>query len=216
MIPTMFIGITIAISGFSYRIGRTCTLNHENGTLAFWGWILCFACTGLAIILFTAVHCFIIYVRSGRSGLHNDNVESTGVGRAKRASLLHRFHYAIRGGLYFDRNAVSGTEAKEQWVTIQQVLVLEWRNVALSVILAIQLIFFSTIYWKEDAKIAYAPGHSRMEAFAECLVEKGGYRRPCVKQVEGILLPRSTVLTGMVIAAVRIPSRPRAEARNDH
>lgn len=81
LIPIILIGVTVAVSGFSYRTGKTCTLNHRNSFAVFWGWLIGFAVLAFLLQASTSVYCITIYFRQNRSQY---NRESTAVALRKR------------------------------------------------------------------------------------------------------------------------------------
>lgn len=48
-IPIVFVGVSLAITGVSFRFGDTCHINHADAMQIFWGPLLAFA--GAAIII---------------------------------------------------------------------------------------------------------------------------------------------------------------------
>lgn len=48
-IPIVLVGVSLAITGVSYRFGDTCHVNHANAMHIFWGPLLAFA--GAAIVI---------------------------------------------------------------------------------------------------------------------------------------------------------------------
>jgi hypothetical protein len=177
VVPVILLGVTIAVSGFSFRTGPTCSINQENSFAVFWGWIIGIACLSFAVQAATSVYCLRIYIRSHRS--LSDSNSSMGKSRSI---------------------------TRQRWRHIQTMFLLQWRSIALSILVVVESIYFAAVYWAEDKKFVSAGSNPKVQEFGLCLITHGGDKTKCTDAAKGLMLSPTYILASMIIAAVSVPT----------
>ena len=116
----------LAATGVSYRMGQTCLPNHPHAIISFWIWLVGFAIAGFILQSVTTGYCVLVYLHSLR--------------REKKRS--------VQGSL----NKASTSENVRTWQNVKYLVLLQWRNILVSVLAIIGSISF-IVFWSQDAKL---------------------------------------------------------------
>ncbi|KAL9096580.1 MAG: hypothetical protein Q9165_001067 [Trypethelium subeluteriae] len=134
--------------------------------------------------LATSVYCIWVYVRNV---LADHRTTNTSIERP-----------ATRKGF----NPIS---AEVTWSKVRKVLLSQWRGLAISVLVIIEVGYFTTVFLKEDLYASSPMTPSRvlsLEMWAFCLVESNGDKNACLDQARVLTLGPSTVLASVIIVSL--------------
>ena len=177
-IPALSLGLSLALSGVSYRFGNTCHINHEKSLGAFWIPLLVF--TGLAAILqlVTFAYCIRVYLQN----LMDSNTASA------TSSNLPSHH----GG-----SSIRTASARAAYRRIRKVVALQWRGIMVVIIMIISVVDFSIVFLKLDAMQAQAQEagvNGGMRPWLACLVANRGDKNKCLDKIDGVILSEPIIV----------------------
>lgn len=127
-VPILGIILALVFSGVSFRFGATCHINHQNSLADFWIPLLLFAGLTVIITFTTFGYCIKVYLDS-----LSDNSAST------EGSGLPAYSSSVR--------TVSPRQAYRR---VRRVISLQWRGIAIVLIIIADVIFFSVIFVFQD------------------------------------------------------------------
>ena len=97
---------------------------------------------------------------------------------------------------------------QERWNGIKKLLILQWRIIALTLLLIIQSIYFPVILWPGDIKQDNATTSPEALNFGLCLVLNRGDKTKCLEQSKFVVANGNTILAGIGLMAVSFPYLP--------
>lgn len=176
-IPAIGITVMLIFTGVSYRFGDICHINIHHGQQDYWYPIIAFAAAALIVQLATIIYCMHIYLRS----LFDKSASAT-----ENSSGLPSYTSSMR--------AVTAGQAYRR---VKRVLQLQWRGVALVVIIIANVIFFAVVFIKLDREVEpNATNMKHAEKWLMCLA-LGQSKESCRKYAAG-LGPNEATLLAMV------------------
>ncbi|KAJ9664940.1 hypothetical protein H2201_004992 [Coniosporium apollinis] len=195
-IPAVFLASVLASSGVSYRTGQVCFANHDKSFAAYWAWLITFAGLSLVLQLITAVYCVYIFVRSQRR-------EKARM-RGGISSQTHRT--AQEGGSQLRSGFERVRHSSVEWRKIRRLFLLQWRGIAISILVVIQTVYFATTFINQDSKLdigrTSAQDMLNFQAWGTCLVFAGGNKNPCLNLAEKITGGPHIVISSVVWAGL--------------
>ena len=151
----------LAATGVSYRMGQTCLPNHPHAIISFWIWLVGFAIAGFILQSVTTGYCVLVYLHSLR--------------REKKRS--------VQGSL----NKASTSENVRTWQNVKYLVLLQWRNILVSVLAIIGSISFFIVFWSQDAKLGaiFNDPHdiTPVKVWITCLTLSEGDKLECLQYV---------------------------------
>ncbi|KAG6006458.1 hypothetical protein E4U43_000438, partial [Claviceps pusilla] len=127
-IPLLGITFALVFSGVSFRFGPTCHINHKNSLADLWIPLLIFAGATVILTFATFGYCVRVYLAS----LYDSSAST------ERSSLPA---YTTSG------RAVSPRQAYRR---VKRVIALQWRGIAIVLIIIADVIFFSVVFVFQD------------------------------------------------------------------
>lgn len=180
ILPAVFMTALLATTGVSYRMGQTCLPNHPHAIVSFWIWLVGFAIAGFILQSFTTGFCVLVYFRSLR--------------REKERS--------VQGSL----NKASTNEKVRTWQNVKYLLLLQWRNILVSVLAIIGSVSFFIVFWSQDAKLGaiFNDPHDiiPVKVWITCLTLSEGDKLECLQYVGNFTVSKTTMLTSLILASL--------------
>ncbi|KAI1504460.1 hypothetical protein F5X99DRAFT_416688 [Biscogniauxia marginata] len=180
-IPIIGLVILLVFSGVSFRFGATCHINHENSLADFWIPLLVFA--GLTVIIQFATfgYCIKVYLAS----LADNSTTTEGSGMPSYS------------------NSIRTMTPRQAYRRVRRVIQLQWRGIAIVLIIITDVIFFAIIFVfldntvediKEDPTVALP--------WVACLIASGGDKNECLDEVNDLVVNLPTVTAVLVLLAM--------------
>lgn len=198
-IPILIIICVMVFSGVSFRLSATCHINHENSLATFWIPILVFAAITVIIQFATFGYCIKVYLAS-----LSDNAAST------EGSSLPAYSASVRT-----------MTPRQAYRRVRRVIALQWRGIAIVLIIIADVIFFSVMFVFQDLTVhnveldgtaAGATDGSDVERsrngaleWIVCLMEKNGDKNQCLDQAKELVVNEATIIAVLILLAVSCP-----------
>ncbi|KAF2145006.1 uncharacterized protein K452DRAFT_222264, partial [Aplosporella prunicola CBS 121167] len=183
-IPTALTAATIAVSGLSYRIGTVCIPNHENSIAVFWAWTVAFAGLALIIQAVTSLYCVWIYIRVVVKGW---NKTTTGTGGS--------------GPFSHER-----PKPQHTWHKVRRVLLLQWRGIALAIVVTTQVLFYIIVFWAQDLKFGKITANKstlgEAKTWTACLAIYKGDKKKCLQYAHDLTISQNLALASLMLGAL--------------
>lgn len=171
-IPIIGVVCAIVFSGVSFRFGSTCHINHKNSLADLWIPLLVFA--GLTIIIQFATfgYCIKVYLAS----LADNSASTEG------------------SGLPSYTNSIRTMTPKQAYRRVRRVIELQWRGIAIVLIIISDVIFFSIVFVFQDNTVeSVKRDQSIAGEWIGCLLLNGGQKAPCLPKAEVLVVNMATV-----------------------
>ena len=186
-IPILCTVLAIVFSGVSFRFGTTCHINHNNSLAVLWIPLLVFTCLTIVIQLVTFGYCIRVYLAS----LH-DNGAST-----------------ENSGLPPYTNSIRTMTPRQAYRRVRRVIQLQWRGIAIVLIIVTDIIFFSVVFVFEDNTVAaISTDPARATSWLLCLATHEGDKNQCFGDAAPFTVSEATASAVLVLLAVRFQLYP--------
>ncbi|GLI79115.1 hypothetical protein PoHVEF18_007441 [Penicillium ochrochloron] len=129
-IPAIGMTVMLIITGVSFRFGQMCHINIKHGSQDYWYPLIAFSAASLVLQLATMVYCMHIYLRS----LFDKSASTT-----ENSSGLPSYTSSVRT-----------VTARQAYRRVRRVLQLQWRGIALVLIIIGNVIFFAVSFINLD------------------------------------------------------------------
>ncbi|KAK0663540.1 hypothetical protein DIS24_g971 [Lasiodiplodia hormozganensis] len=204
-IPVTFTVVSMKVTGVSYRTGLVCLPNHHKAIATFWAWEVGFAGAALLVQLITTGYCVWVFLRVlvGGKG-KRDGGGGSDDGRetvAQERSGLEQSSFASQPS--------TGSEPAERsqktWWQIRRILLMQWRHIALTVIMAVESLFYIIVFVAQDTRFGEAAANvDRPEArtWSACLLFNNGGKEACLQYAEELAIPRDLVLESLLLGSL--------------
>ncbi|KAK3935988.1 hypothetical protein QBC46DRAFT_346039 [Diplogelasinospora grovesii] len=181
-IPLLGIIIALVFSGVSFRFGATCHINHKNSLADLWIPLLVFAGMTIIIQFATFGYCIKVYLQSLA-----DNSAST------EGSNLPAY-----------TNSIRTMTPKQAYRRVRRVIQLQWRGIAIVLIIITDVIFFSVIFVFQDNTVQAIKTDGNIASdWIACLVfQSGGDKNKCLDQARPLVVNMATVGAVLVLLAI--------------
>jgi len=171
-VPAVGVVLAFVLSGVSFRFGQTCHINHKNSLADLWVPLLVFSGMTLIIQFATFGYCIKVYLASLA-----DNSAST------EGSNLPSY-----------TNSIRTMTPKQAYRRVRRVIQLQWRGIAIILIIVVDVIFFSIVFVFQDTTIeAVKNDYTIAEGWTRCLVIAGGDKTKCLEQAGPLAVNMPTV-----------------------
>ncbi|KAK0731223.1 hypothetical protein B0H67DRAFT_474304 [Lasiosphaeris hirsuta] len=180
-IPILGVILAIVLSGVSFRFGSTCHINHKNSLADLWVPLLVFS--GLTIIIQFATfgYCIKVYLAS-----LTDNSAST-----------------EGSGLPSYTNSIRTMTPKQAYRRVRRVIELQWRGIAIVLIIVTDVIFFSIVFVFQDNTVQAVKQDQNVAAdWVGCLLLSGGKKEPCLNKAGALVVNMPTVGAVLCLLAI--------------
>jgi hypothetical protein len=137
----------------------TCHINHKNSLAGFWIPLLVFAGLTVIIQFVTFGYCIKVYL----------------------ASLADDSNTTQSSGLPSYTNSVKTVSPRQAYRRVRRVLELQWRGIAIVILIITDVIFFAVVFvYLDNNEAAVLTDQARAEAWLLCLVEYNGNKNKCL------------------------------------
>ena len=192
-LPTLFVAITIPLTGTSYRFGNTCHINHQKAISDYWAPLLAFAAISTVLQFVTFGYCIKVYIKS----LFNDSCNST-----SQVSSGGLPSYASRSG------SIKTVTAGQAYRRIKKVIALQWRGTLIVLIIIVNVVFLAVVFVQMDNTVTAAMQNlQKAEPWLLCLVINQGNKNACLNEVKSadLVTNEATVMAVLILLSVRPP-----------
>lgn len=180
-IPAVGITIVMLLSGVSFRFGQTCHVNHKNSLADLWIPLLVFAGFTLLIQFSTFGYCIKVYLAS-----LSDNGPST-----------------EGSGLPSYTNSIRTMTPKQAYRRVRRVIALQWRGIAIVLIIITDVIFFSVVFVFLDNTLQTVVHDQELaKPWVLCLAGNGGKKDECLDHASALSVNIATVGAVLFLLAV--------------
>ncbi|KAG6030336.1 hypothetical protein E4U41_000126 [Claviceps citrina] len=171
-IPLLGITLALVFSGVSFRFGPTCHINHENSLADLWIPLLIFAGATVILTFATFGYCVKVYL----------------------ASLYDSSSSTERSSLPAYTNSVRAVSPQLAYRRVQRVIALQWRGIAIVLIIIADVIFFSVVFVFQDNVVQLVTSDPRVtEKWVTCLIGSSGDKNACLDDASSIAVNEATV-----------------------
>ena len=184
-IPTIGVVIAFILSGVSFRFGTTCHINHKNSLADLWIPLLVFAGMTIIIQFATFGYCIKVYLAS----LADNSASTEGSGMPSYT------------------NSIRTMTPKQAYRRVRRVIALQWRGIAIVLIIIADVIFFSIVFVFQDTTVESVkqdPGIAR--EWLLCLGFNGGKKEPCLEKASMLAVNMPTIGAVLFLLAVNTPA----------
>lgn len=181
-IPAIALVISLVFSGVSFRFGDTCHINHDNSLADFWIPLLIFAGITVVIQFATFGYCIKVYLAS----LADDSTTTNS------------------SGLPSYTNSVRGTISPRQaYRRVRRVIELQWRGIAIVLLIIADVIFFSVIFvFMDNTESNLQKDPTKAQSWLLCLIESKGDKNKCLDIAASLRTNIATVMAVLVLLSV--------------
>lgn len=182
-IPAAGLTLALSLTGVSYRFGNVCHINHKDGLQDFWGPLLAFSAAAVLLQFYTLGYCIKVYLKS-----LSDDAPTTDT-----SSALPSYSGSVRT-----------VSARQAYRRVKKVIQLQWRGVAVVLLVIGDVIFFSVVFVTMDNSTQLSGSHvEKAKPWLQCLVESGGQKDECLTLARVLVERESIVLAVLVMLGVR-------------
>ncbi|KAL8370737.1 hypothetical protein RB595_000880 [Gaeumannomyces hyphopodioides] len=180
-IPLVGIILALTMSGVSFRFGQTCHVNHENSLAVLWIPLLIFSGFTIFIQLATFIYCIKVYLAS-----LNDNSAST-----------------EGSNLPSSTRSIQTMTPRQAYRRVRRVIQLQWRGIAIVLIIVADVIFFSIVYVFQDNTLErLKTNKSLVTPWVTCLALARGDKNKCLDKASELATNQATVGAVLVLLAM--------------
>lgn len=187
VIPIIGIILALTLSGVSFRFGSTCHINHKNSLADLWIPLLVFAGFTIIIQFATFGYCIKVYLAS----LADNSASTEG------------------SGLPSYTNSIRTMTPRQAYRRVRRVIALQWRGIAIVLIIVADVIFFSVIFVFQDNTVeAVKKDPAKAQDWIVCLVTARGDKTQCLDEAGSLVVNQATVGAVLLLLAVRFYQLP--------
>ncbi|EGS19002.1 uncharacterized protein CTHT_0056220 [Thermochaetoides thermophila DSM 1495] len=171
-IPAVGVVCALFLSGVSFRYGATCHINHKNSLADLWVPLLVFAGLTIIIQMTTFGYCIKVYLAS----LADNSASTEGSGMPSYT------------------NSIRTMTPKQAYRRVRRVIALQWRGIAIVLIIIADVIFFSIVFVYQDTtveRVKQNPGVAL--PWALCLITNKGDKNACLNEASALAVSMPTV-----------------------
>ncbi|MBE3046460.1 hypothetical protein IMZ48_28800 [Candidatus Bathyarchaeota archaeon] len=184
LVPFVVVTLALVFSGVSFRFGDTCHINHKHSLYDFWIPILIFSGLTVLIQFATLGYCIKVYLAS----LADSSASTEGSGMPDYT------------------NSIQTMTPRQAYKRVRRVIALQWRGIAIVLIIIIDVIFFSVVFvfldnTVEDVKNNPISGMPWLECLAGA-VAKGRGKEECLDEARKLVAGEGPVIAVLLLLAV--------------
>lgn len=182
-VPILGLALALVFSGVSFRFGPTCHINHDNSLADFWIPLLIFAGATVIITFATFGYCIKVYLAS-----LSDNSASTEGSNLPTYSTTSQHH---------------NMTPRQAYRRVRRVIGLQWRGIAIVLIIIADVIFFSVVFVFQDNVVqSVTEDPSIAEDWGLCLIGEKGDKDKCLSKARGLVVNEATVTAVLLLLTV--------------
>lgn len=181
-VPIIGIVLALTFSGVSFRFGATCHINYRNSLADLWAPLLVFAGATVIITFATFGYCIKVYL----------------------ASLYDNSASSEASGLPSSGSSPRILSPRQAYRRVRRVIALQWRGIAIVLIIIADVIFFSVVFVFQDTIIQSVARDPQVAAdWVQCLSESSGDKNKCLDKARSLVVNEATVSAVLFLLAVR-------------
>lgn len=171
-VPILGLALALSFSGVSFRFGATCHINHDNSLADFWIPLLIFAGATVIITFATFGYCIKVYLAS----LSDNNASTEGSGLPAYSTTSHSM------------------TPRQAYRRVRRVISLQWRGIAIVLIIIADVIFFSVVFVFQDNVVQSVTDDPTIaEDWGLCLILNKGDKDKCLDKAGDLVINEATV-----------------------
>ncbi|KAG6000044.1 hypothetical protein E4U21_005991 [Claviceps maximensis] len=180
-IPLLGITFALVFSGVSFRFGPTCHINHHNSLADLWIPLLLFAGATVILTFATFGYCVRVYLAS----LYDSSVSTE------------------RSSLPAYTTSVLTVSPRQAYRRVKRVIALQWRGIAIVLIIIADVIFFSVVFVFQDNVVESVRSDPLVaEEWVTCLIGASGDKNACLTEASSIVVNEATVSAVLLLLAL--------------
>lgn len=184
-VPVIGLALALVFSGVSFRFGPTCHINHENSLADFWIPLLIFAGATVVLTFATFGYCVKVYLAS----LGDNSASTEGSNLPTYTSTSHK--------------SISPRQAYRR---VRRVIALQWRGIAIVLIIIADVIFFSVVYVFQDTVVQSVKDDPKKGTpWVMCLIGAAGDKDQCLDEAEALVINEATTFAVLLLLGVSFP-----------
>jgi 7 transmembrane receptor (Secretin family) len=181
-IPGIALTVSLVFSGVSFRFGDTCHINHDNSLADFWIPLLVFAGITVVIQFATFGYCIKVYLAS----LADDSTTTNSSG-------LPSYTNSIRGTI----------SPRQAYRRVRRVIELQWRGIAIVLLIIADVIFFAVIFvFMDNNEATLLKDPLKSQNWLVCLIENNGVKDKCLNFASSLVVNEATVMAVLILLSV--------------
>ena len=183
-VPILGMALALVFSGVSFRFGATCHVNHDNSLADFWIPLLVFAGATVIITFATFGYCLKVYLAS----LSDNNASTEGSNLPSYTMTSQRQNMTPR----------------QAYRRVRRVISLQWRGIALVLVIIADVIFFSIVFVFQDNVVQSVTSDPKVaEDWTMCLIGASGDKKKCLEKAKSLVINEATVFAVLLLLTVR-------------
>ncbi|GFF23344.1 frizzled and smoothened-like protein P [Aspergillus udagawae] len=181
VVPAVGLTVMLLLTGVSFRFGTVCHINIDRGLQDYWIPIISFSVAALILQLATMGYCIHVYVKS----------------------LFDTDSTTNSSGLPSYSASVRTVSARQAYRRIRRVLQLQWRGVALVLIIIANVIFFAVTFIDLDSGLKPTRENmAKATPWIACLAASGGDRKKCDKEAAAVRPSEGLLLAVLILLSL--------------
>ncbi|OAQ98765.1 hypothetical protein LLEC1_05260 [Akanthomyces lecanii] len=177
-VPLIGIILALTFSGVSFRFGAICHINHDNSLADLWVPLLIFAGTTVITTFATFGYCVKVYLAS----LADNSASTEG------------------SGLPSYSNSIRTMTPRQAYRRVKRVIALQWRGIAIVLIIIADVIFFSVVFVFQDNVVESVTRDPKVaESWVLCLIGSSGDKNQCLKEASKLVVSEATVTAVLLL-----------------
>lgn len=185
LVPFVVVTLALVFSGVSFRFGATCHINHKNSLADFWIPILLFAGLTVLIQFATLGYCIKVYLAS----LADSSTTTEG-----------------STGLPDYTNSLRTMTPRQAYKRVRRVIALQWRGIAIVLIIIADVIFFSVVFVFLDNTVEDVKNRPEVSRdWVSCLAKEiaaGRGKEGCLNEARNLVVGEGTIIAVLLLLAV--------------
>ncbi|KAK8145700.1 hypothetical protein G3M48_004103 [Beauveria asiatica] len=177
-VPLIGIVLALVFSGVSFRFGTICHINHENSLADLWVPLIIFAGITVITTFATFGYCVKVYLAS----LADSSASTEG------------------SGLPSYTNSIRTMTPRQAYRRVKRVIALQWRGIAIVLIIAADVIFFSVVFVFQDNIVESVTEDPKIaESWVLCLIGSSGDKNKCLKEASKFVVSQATIASVLLL-----------------
>ena len=183
-IPALGLILALVLSGVSFRFGTTCHINHSNSLAVLWIPLLALSTITIIVQLVTFGYCIRVYLAS----LADNSASTEG------------------SGLPSYSNSIRTMTPRQAYRRVRRVIQLQWRGIAIVLIIVTDVIFFCVVFVFQDNTVAAVSRDPlRAENWLFCLAANSSDKDKCLQYAASFTVTEATIGAVLILLAVCLP-----------
>ena len=181
-VSVVLLSTELTLAGVSFRFGDYCHVNHTKSLESLWGPLLGLAGVSLILQFATFTYCLNVYLKHSFVHAAPDTESSRGKSSA---------------------GSTRSVNARIVCRRVKKVVSLQWRGLAIAVLVVADVIFFSLVFVVLDSQTQHALSNSEVFLpWLSCIVIEGGDKNKCLDLAAGFVVDDPLLIATLILLAV--------------